>query len=53
MEVGNDQKTTPIEFGVSMSKVKHTVTLKVKTLSDQYLENTLTQDLLTWYGEWS
>jgi hypothetical protein len=35
MVIGLDQQLTPIDFGVNGSKVKVTLTLYVKTVSDQ------------------
>jgi hypothetical protein len=35
MVIGHDQQMTPIDFGVKGSKVKVTLTLSVKMVSDQ------------------
>jgi hypothetical protein len=35
MVIGHDHQMTPIDFGVKGSKVKVTLTLKAKTVSDQ------------------
>jgi hypothetical protein len=40
MMIGHDQQMTTIDFGVKGSKVKVTLTLKVKTVFDQKLKNT-------------
>jgi hypothetical protein len=40
MMIGHDQQMTPIDFEVKRSKVKVTLTLKVKMVSDQKLRNT-------------
>jgi hypothetical protein len=39
MVIGYDQQMTHIDFGVKGSKVKVTLTLYVKMVSDQFLKN--------------
>ena len=43
---------TPMEIGVTGSNVKVTVTIGLKTVSDQYLVNELTDRLDTSHVHW-
>ena len=49
--VGVDMQMTPIDFGVSRSKVKATVTQNLKIVSVCYLEIPLTQSLEISYDD--
>ena len=44
---------TPIDFGVTRSKVKVTATLNVKMVSADYLENFISQSLYISHVGWS
>jgi len=52
-KIGHGQYMTPINFEVTLSKVKVTVPFNAKTMSAQYLEKFMSDSYGTWYEDWS